>query len=148
MSQLLLHLIGDYVLQSDHMGARKRSSTLWASFHAIVYALPFLLLRPSWPAWSVICGSHLVIDRFGLARYVVWAKNVVLGLWPERILRHFGPRDVPAQAGEDARLRLAWKSCAATGYPADVPSSMATMLLIVVDNTMHLAINWASLTWL
>jgi hypothetical protein len=141
MEQLLLHLTGDYLLQSDHMGARKRSSTVWAGFHAIVYALPFLLLHPSWAAWSVICGSHLLIDRFGLARYVVWAKNIVLGLWPERVFGGGADR-------ENGRDRLAWRNCAATGYPADVPAWLATILLIVVDNTLHLVINWASLTWL
>ena len=142
MEQLLLHLAGDYLLQSDHMGTRKRTSTLWAAFHALVYSLPFLLLlKPSWMAWSVIFGTHLLIDRFGLARHVVWAKNIVLGLWPERIF--CGGEDV-----EENRQRLAWRNCQATGYPADVPAWLAAMLLIVADNTMHLVINWAALKWL
>lgn len=148
MQQLLLHLIGDYLLQSDHMGARKRSSTFWAGFHAVIYALPFLVLHPSWAAWSVICGSHLLIDRFGLARHVVWAKNIVLGLWPERILCRFFGRAGRLEKWEDDRRRLAWKNCSVTGYPADLPPWLAGTLIIVADNTLHLVINWASLTWL
>ena len=148
MQQLLLHLVGDYLLQSDHMGAKKRSSSLWAGFHAIIYALPFLLLQPSWSAWSVICGSHLLIDRFGLARHVVWAKNIVLGLWPESILCRFSGSAGRLEEWERDRRRLAWRNCAATGYPAGVPPWLATTLLIVADNTLHLVINWASLAWL
>lgn len=148
MYPLLLHLAGDYLLQSDHMGARKRSSTLWAGFHALVYALPFLLLHPSWAAWSVIFGSHLLIDRFGLARYVVWTKNLVLGLWPERILcQFFGPASRLEEWEEDRR-RLSWKNCERTGYPSEVQTWLAGMLIIVADNTIHLLINAASLAWL
>ena len=141
MLQLLLHLTGDYLLQSDQMSAHKRSSSAWAGFHAVIYALPFLLLQPSWSAWSMICGTHFLIDRFGLARYVVWAKNLVLGLWPMWLLNR-------GAVEEQSRRRLAWANCAATGYPADVEPWLASMLLIVVDNTLHLLINYSSLTWL
>ena len=138
MLQLLLHLTGDYLLQSDQMSAHKRSSSAWAGFHAVIYALPFLLLQPSWSAWSMICGTHFLIDRFGLARYVVWAKNLVLGLWPLWLLNR-------GAVEEQSRRRLAWANCAATGYPADVEPWLASMLLIVVDNTLHLLINYSSL---
>ena len=148
MQQLLLHLTGDYLLQSDHMGARKRSSTLWAGIHALIYSLPFLLLEPSWTAWSVICGTHLLIDRFGLARYLIWAKNILLGLWPERILCLMSRNPDRLVEWESDRRRLAWKNCSATGYPANVQVWLATTLLIVADNSLHLLINWASLEWL
>ena len=145
MLQLLLHLTGDYLLQSDHMSRYKRSSSVWAGFHAIVYSLPFWLLHPSWVAWAVICGSHFLIDRFGLARYLVWAKNILFGMWPNRL---FGNADDPDDESEDDRSRLAWKNCKATGYPADLQPWLAVMLLIVADNTLHLSINYASLRWL
>ncbi len=148
MQQLLLHLVGDYLLQSEHMGVKKRTSTFWASIHATVYALPFLLLQPSWLAWTTICGTHLIIDRFGLARHLVWAKNIVLGLWPERVLCWCLRDAGRLEEWRTDRRRLAWKNCAATGYPNDMPSWLAPTLLIVADNTLHLVINWCSLTWL
>jgi hypothetical protein len=41
--QLLAHLIGDYVLQSDWMASNKRTDNGAALAHAIGYSLPFLL---------------------------------------------------------------------------------------------------------
>ncbi len=145
MLQLLLHLTGDYLLQSDHMSRNKRSSSGWAGFHAIVYTLPFGMLQPSWAAWAVICGSHYLNDRFSQARYVVWAKNILLGMWPNRI---FGNADAPDDESPEDSIRLSWKNCKATGYPADVQPWLAVMLLIVADNTLHLSINYAALRWL
>jgi hypothetical protein len=123
MIQLILHLTGDYVTQSDWMAIRKTSST-WAAFcHATVYSAPFLLIG-SLKAFAVIWVTHLLIDRFRLARYVVFAKNFLGWPWPK------------------------WEDCKATGYPSARPAWLAVWLLIAADNTMHLAINWASLRWL
>lgn len=60
MAQLLLHLIGDYLLQSGWMAANKAKSHIAAFVHALVYSLPFLLLRPSLNAWLVIFVNGLV----------------------------------------------------------------------------------------
>jgi hypothetical protein len=35
-----------------------------------------------------------------------------------------------------------------TGYPPTTPIWLSTWLLIVADNTLHLAINYAALRWL
>lgn len=123
MIQLLLHLLGDYVTQSDWMAQRKTAST-WAAFvHATIYSLPFLLIG-SWRAVLVIWATHLLIDRFRIARYVVFAKNLM---------------GAPC---------LKWEDCKATGYPSARPPWMAVWLLIAADNTTHLGINYAALTWL
>lgn len=140
MLQLLAHLAGDYLLQSEAMSENKRSSSAWAGFHAVTYSLPFLLLDPSWAAWGMIWGSHFLIDRFGLARYVVWAKNIVLGQWPKRLCG--------GVSTADDRQRFSWNNCKLTGYPSEVQPWLAGMLIIVADNTLHLCINWASLKWL
>ncbi len=92
----------------------------------MVYALPFLLLSPSPAALAVIVVSHFVIDRWRLARFVVWAKN---RLGPPRSWR-------------------AWGECAATGYPPERPPWLATWLLIIADNTLHVVINGAALALL
>ena len=39
--QLLAHLVGDYVLQTDHMAVRKTKSFAVACWHAFVYSIPF-----------------------------------------------------------------------------------------------------------
>lgn len=136
MEQLILHLLGDYVLQSDWMATEKRRNAWAAMAHATVYALPFLLLRPSLAAFYWIWLTHFLIDRFGLARYVVWAKN------------HLAPRRQSWEFIHHNRRTPAWEDCRATGYPPDRPAWLAVWLLIAADNTLHLAINYAALRWL
>lgn len=122
--QLWCHALGDYALQSDWMATEKTRRLSVAIVHALAYSLPFLTLGPSLAAWAVIVLSHAVIDRYRLARYVVWAKE-----W-------LAPRRPPPLA-----------DCP-TGYAADKPPWMAVWLLIVVDNAMHVAINAAAIRWL
>lgn len=136
MAQLLLHLWGDYILQSGWMANNKTKSSLAAFIHALCYSLPFLWLcyvpwsrlEPEhfrWMAWFTIFGTHFFIDRYRLARYVVWVKNW-LGLWPND----------------------PWEECQGTGYPPEVPAWMAVWLMIIADNTLHLTINYCALRWL
>ena len=124
MEQLLLHLIGDYVTQTDWMATEKTRKNAAAVAHAVVYSLPFMLLTDSLPALLTICLTHLWIDRYRLARYVVFAKN-----WA-------------------TNRNLKWADCSATGYPSTTPAWLAVWLLIITDNTMHLCINYAALRWL
>lgn len=131
--QLLCHAVGDYLLQSDWQATEKTRRSLAAAVHALVYALPFLLLSPSLGAFAVIVGTHFVIDRWRLARYVVWVKN-----WMH-----------PGYMRETwLTLAADWRRCSATGYPPDRPAWLATWLLIIADNIMHVAINGAALRWL
>lgn len=123
MEQLLLHLIGDYITQSHWMATTKTSRWFAAALHATVYGLPFLLIG-SWAAVAVIIATHAVIDRYRLARYVVFAKN-----WAND-------------------RTLTWADCAGTGYPSATPAWLSVWLLIAADNTMHLCINYAALRWL
>jgi hypothetical protein len=126
MQELILHLVGDYVTQSDWMANEKTKSHGPALVHAAVYSLPFLLLQPSATALVVILWSHFVIDRYRLARFVVYAKN---WLAP----RHYW---------------YAWADCAGTGYHKDRPAWLAVWLMIAADNTLHLAINHLALRFL
>lgn len=70
--------------------------------------------------------THAVIDHYRLARHAVWAKNLL------------APKE----------FRSSWSTCSATGYPPDTPPWMAVWLMIIADNTIHLAINAASVVWL
>jgi len=127
ISQLLCHLIGDYVLQSSWMANNKTKCWLPAIAHATAYSLPFLIgFRPSLSAMAVIAGTHLLIDRFRLVRYVAYANQF---LSP--------PCEVKT-----------WADCSGTGYHKDTPAWLAVWLMIIVDNTMHLAINALALAYL
>lgn len=141
MLQLILHLFGDYVTQSDWMAQNKTKRFAPAAAHAVVYSLPFLLLRPSWLAFAVILVTHFLIDRYRLARFVVYAKNVVLqpAFWVAMKKWETEPLVI------EARAKWSWANCSGTGYPSEAPAWLAVWLLIAADNTLHLAINYAAL---
>lgn len=125
--QLVAHAIGDYVLQSDWMASEKTKRSLAALVHAYTYSIPFLFVDgASWAAIVAIVGSHFVIDRWRLARYIVWAKNLI------------GP----------VSAYRPWAECSATGYPPDRPPWMAVWLLIIADNTLHVLCNGLALAYL
>lgn len=121
--QLVAHAVGDYILQSDWMANEKTKRSAAALAHVVAYSLPFILLGASWLALLVIAGSHFVIDRWRLARYVVWAKN---WLGPNR----------------------PWAECTATGYPPERPPWMSVWLLIIADNVLHVLCNGLALAYL
>lgn len=124
MEQLILHLVGDYITQTDWMANEKTKRSFVAVIHALVYSLPFLLLSPSLAAFLVIAISHALIDRFRLARYVIYVKNLIT----------------------DPGLK--WSDCSGTGYHSDRPAWLSVWLMIIADNTMHLAINYLALRFL
>ena len=124
MEQLILHLFGDYVTQTDWIARNKIGNTRVVLIHSTIYSLPFLLLSPSLLAFSVIFVSHWLIDRYRLARFVIYAKNKL----------------------SDPGLQ--WVDASKTGYPKDTPEWLAVWLFIIVDNTMHLMMNYAALRWL
>jgi hypothetical protein len=144
--QLLAHLIGDYVLQSDWMASRKRAEVSAAVVHAWAYALPFLFLRPSIWAWFIIVVTHVYVDHFGVARYVVWAKNFLAPPWLEE-RRFIGTRG-GGTVIRRWRRNLPWAECQQTGYPPDRPVWLATWLTIVADNVLHIVLNGLALRYL
>lgn len=120
---LAAHMVGDYLIQSHWMATEKTKHWLPAVAHAITYGVPFLLVTQSPFALLVIVGTHAVIDRYRLARHVVWLKNQL----------------APAafRPGHTA-----------TGYPDDTPPWLAVWLMIIADNILHMAINVAAVVWL
>lgn len=129
MIQLLLHLWGDYVFQPGKWAVKKRTDIRYTALHAIFYMFPFILasnyhvfgFHMSILAFSVMLLTHIIIDRYYPARYIIFAKNWIV----ERHLR--------------------WKDCSKTGYSPEMPAWMAVWLMIIVDNLMHLSINYAAL---
>jgi len=122
--QIVAHLVGDFVLQSDWMANQKYNRSLATLAHAGFYMLPFLLLTTSPSALAVIGGTHFLIDRFRLARYVIWLRNLP---WPKS---------------------ASWAECRETGFNPGVPPYLSAWLLIIVDNTMHILINAAAIRYL
>ena len=125
--QLVVHGIGDYVLQSHWMASNKTERWWPALCHALVYSCGFLVLKPSWAALAVIFATHYFIDRYRLARFVVMYKNWLLGPFTNDHGMSF---------------------VTGTGYPAETPAWLAVWLLIIADNILHVLINGAALRWL
>lgn len=125
--QIVAHLVGDYLLQSDWMAQEKTKSLLAAGVHAAFYTVPFVLLTGELWALVFIAGSHFIIDHWRLARYVCWAKNWI------------SPRP------EDPKP---WKDCSDTGYDPSRPLWLSVWLLIIADNTLHIMCNGLALFYL
>ena len=65
MFQLILHLVGDYITQSQWMANGKTQHGWIAAVHATVYALPFALIGP----WQAVAAPPGYLDavRYQLA---------------------------------------------------------------------------------
>jgi len=147
--QIVLHAIGDYVLQSDWMATEKTKRSVPALAHALVYTLPFLFLTRSPLALLVIAGTHFVIDRWRLARYLCWIKNYLAPKWIETTCTCVPPAQGCTDCGKTWLVRnQPWSECSATGYHKERPAWLAVWLMILTDNVLHLLCNGAALTWL
>jgi hypothetical protein len=142
-AQLVCHGFGDYVLQSDWMAQQKTKGHLPAAAHALTYCLPFLLLRPSLYALAFIVATHFAIDRWRLARYVVWAKNWLCPFWVRAkvILAAKNTKADGAGLYYPRMYVYEWRECTATGYPPEAPAWLAVWLLIIADNCLHILAN-------
>jgi hypothetical protein len=123
---VLAHLVGDYLIQSHWMATKKTEQWIPAAAHGVTYTIPYALVTQSPWALLVIGGTHIIIDRFRLARHLAWFKN------------QMAPK----------ASRFTWASAKGTGYPADTPPWLAVWLMIIADNTLHLLINTAAIIWL
>jgi hypothetical protein len=117
---ILAHLTGDYLVQTHHQAVEKTGAWGPALAHAVTYTACHLPLTRSPWRLALIGGTHAVIDRYRLAKHVVWAKNQLAPA------SHRPPHT-------------------ATGYPEETPAWLATWLMIAADNTLHLLINAAVL---
>jgi hypothetical protein len=121
---ILAHMVGDYLLQSHWMAVEKTKHWWPAIVHGVAYGLPFLLITQNVWALLVIVGTHIVIDRYRLARHVTWFKNQV------------GP----------AEFRPSWEEAKVNaGFSANTPAWLSTWLMIIADNTLHVLINIAAI---
>jgi hypothetical protein len=120
MKSLLAHLVGDYILQTHYEAVEKVNAWTPAVTHAAKYAAAFLPLTRDPRALLVIGGTHAVLDHYRLAKHVNFARN------------QFAPKGYRAVDLTNA------------GSPKEVPAGLATALLFITDNTIHMLINeWA-----
>jgi len=132
MRQLLAHLIGDYILQNHTMANLKKQYGLAAAIHAVLYTVPFFFLTTSPIALLVICVTHGVIDHFSLAQYWVRFWGIGQQGW---VTQQLGPvLGIPQTVLDRVR--------------APAPIWLSVWLLFIVDNIMHLVINFLSLRYL
>ena len=151
MILLLCHLTGDYVLQSHVMATVKTSSMAWAAIHAAFYSIPFAVLLGAlgqfrWDgplnglvALTVIFGTHALIDRYAIAAkwcrwYGVGHPGVWFALTDYLWRRHFSLYADGARKDPPPERPV---------FVAP-PPFLGVWLQILVDNTMHLAINAAA----
>lgn len=150
---LLAHMVGDFVIQSDWMATEKTSRALPAAVHAATYTVCFLPITRNPRALAVIGGTHYLIDRYRLAKYVAWAKNQAV---PRRYRYpfshgpvtgyhdgpHFNRWTSPGGSTHSAPSRVDSE----TGCEAPCkPEWMSVWLMIALDNACHLIINRAAL---
>lgn len=147
MPQLLCHIAGDFLFQSDYMAMNKSKRTLPCLVHVLTYTAVFLFLTTSWKALLVIGGVHFLLDRFpNIIRRMIWLKN------------HQGPgfKYVP------------FSTASVTGYYDNVLNEVTgqpygnanvngfsprlnyvtVWLYIITDNFLHLLTNYLALTYL
>lgn len=125
---VLLHFIGDYITQSHWMAINKTSRWFPAIAHGVIYTIPFLFLTQSVLALIVIGGTHIVIDHYRLARHFIWFKNMILS--PFTVCTPWAEAKV------------------SNGFDKDTPIWLSTILMIVVDNILHICINILALLYL
>jgi hypothetical protein len=122
--QLIAHVVGDYILQSEWMATQKSRRSLPALVHSLTYLIPFLFITRNPYTLAVIAGTHFVLDRWHLARHVAWIKN----------------RPWPGSAP--------WSECSKTGFHPDTAPWLAGWLVIIVDNVLHVVINGLAITYI
>jgi len=114
MLQLILHLFGDFVIQNDNVGLRKKEKSLtglvYCIFHCITYSIPFLLIT-NWKSCILIAIGHFLIDRWNFVGYFNKTKNFV------KTLENFGCKP-------------------------ERPFAITIWLYIITDNTFHLIWNY------
>jgi hypothetical protein len=97
------------------MAENKVKSSVAASLHAACYMLPFVIayllgfMYFTWIAYIIMYGTHFIIDRLRLAKYI----------------QRFNTYDA-----------------------SKVPDYLSVWLLIIIDNTLHLTINYLSIKYL
>lgn len=120
MIQLILHLIGDYLVQNDWMALNKKLKSwkgeLACQIHCITYSLPFLFIA-SYQAVLVIYITHYIIDRTNIIGWFLALRNGVFHV------KNFG-------------------------FGEERPFVLTIWLYIITDNIFHIICNYLAILFL
>ena len=126
MLQLILHAIGDYLVQNDWMALNKKKpgfkGNIACLVHVFSYGLPFLFIG-STPAVMWIIFTHYLIDRYHIVESFLAFRN--------NVKDSFGKYDTSN-----------------FGFSPDRPTFISVWLYIFVDNIFHIICNYLSLHFL
>lgn len=118
MVQLLFHLWGDYIFQSHWMAVNKTSNTLIG--------------------WSA-CLIHCLI--YTIPFIFIGSLNAVLVIF----ITHFL---IDKFRLASYLIRVKNLTFTPTGFPDNTPPFLSFWLLIIIDNTLHITINYLALLYL
>jgi len=138
MTQLLVHGFADFFFgQASYQAINKSKKNAPAIFHAFLYTACFLILTLHWKALILIGVTHFLIDRYSIPKYLLFAREWILN-----------PKS----------WRATWASSNQTGFFDHTgdewgysntdkirPQFLTVWLYIIVDNLMHLFINYMAL---
>lgn len=156
MEQLLAHIFGDYVLQSDYLAQNKNKQSIPCLVHVLIYTSIFLLFTTSWKALLVIGGTHFIIDRFpGIIKKLIWWKNHInpnLSYAPYRLCNMTGCFDnIKNELNNDIYVKKFAENQKSTD-PIEVfhprLNYITAWLYIITDNFFHLTINYLAIKYL
>lgn len=120
MIQLILHAIGDYLVQNDWMALNKKKISLKGELacqiHCIAYSLPFLFIG-SWQAVLAIYVSHYIIDRTRIIDWFIATRNGTFNI------TNFG-------------------------FGEERPFVISFWLYVITDNIFHIICNYLALKYL
>lgn len=136
MLQLILHGIGDYIIQNDWMALNKKKKGYLGFcaciIHCGLYSFPFFLIG-SPLAVSIIFTTHFIIDRWRIVDYFLAIRN---GVYKQRAIFYHD--------GEEVRYRL---DISNFGFGKDRPFAISIWLYIITDNIFHIICNYLALTY-
>lgn len=153
MEQLLCHLFGDFIAQTNWMAMNKNKKTLNCLVHVFIYTSIFLLLTTSWKALLVIGATHFIFDRFPIViKKLIWWKNhFPTGKYPPFALCDTTGYydDSPYNSNEANSIDCINKKISAIrGFGKPRHFFITVWLYIITDNTLHLLCNYFALKYL
>lgn len=151
MEQLLAHVFGDYFLQTDWMALNKSKKSFNCLVHVLIYTSCFLFLTVSWKALLVIGATHFILDRYHvvLRRLIWWKNHFPVGYPPFQYCDSTGYYDdSPYNTKPFANLNAIDKHLMENWYGKPRHFFITIWIYIILDNFLHLTINYFALKYL
>lgn len=118
MIQLLFHAWGDYITQNDWMATNKINNNLKGWLAAFIHVTIYSLP-------FLLIGSYTAV-------FVIWITHFFIDKF--RLAKYL--------------IQLKNWTFTKTGFPEGTPAFLTVWILIIVDNILHITINYLSLKYL